>query len=186
MIPTPEPQERLPYNTRPVNDQEAVLLGDHVIGLQEIAPRIVNGDLYRREYVVYDFERERGIWLSSRERVLCNTYVETGSLYACMKKYKMFTRRGTTDKAIKRYLSITHVREYLVQLLKDRGITKGMTRERWIREAQEYRDGRKPSNGSTNFMHKLIGQACGYLTPDMQITIENKQNIEFTQADGSQ
>ena len=59
-----------------------------------------------------------------------------------------------------------------------------MTKERWVKETMEYRDGRRFADENTRFFHKLIGQANGFLE-DKSVGTQVNMQINFKQSDGT-
>lgn len=91
-----------------------------------------------------------------------------------------------TLNRLEKWLSYPRVHRYIQKRVTDMGYTNGMSRERWLREAIEFRDGVRKMDKQTAFMHKLIGEACGYLdTPEQKSAITVNQQINFVQADGT-
>lgn len=94
-------------------------------------------------------------------------------------KYKVGIRR---EKLMK-ILNYADTQKYLDKRLRELGLMDTMTKEMWLKESLDYRDGRKVSDENTRFFHKLIGQAKGYLVENPTMNQTNI-SIDFRQSDG--
>lgn len=142
---------------------------------------------YTRTYIIYDFEGRKGLWLSKKERVLCESWLDSNGNYSFAAKIvrKLFNTK-TTDMGVRGWLERTHVQEYLQNRLKEKGFTNGYTKDRWLLEAAQYRDGGKTVSSATAKMHELIGKAMGWLGDVTQNFNADKQIIHFTQSNGKE
>lgn len=130
-------------------------------------------------------EQDEIIWLSKRETFLAEAFLETRNYYraAGMLRTK-YPGTKTTDCVAKNWLNKPHIQNYLTKRVRQLGICNGMTKERWISEAIQFRDGTKQANSVTVMMHTLIGKALGYLLENKNNFSAENMQINFTQADG--
>lgn len=139
-------------------------------------------------YVVFNGEKgeEYNLQISKWQKEIIDLYIEYGGNMAAVKrkyveKWKVFPSQ---DK-IKKVLDYKVVKEYIASRVKDLGYDAGMSKERWIREAMEFRDGKRVGSEQSGFFHKLIGMANGYLS-DQRKEVQFNQQINIVQADGSE
>ena len=116
-----------------------------------------------------------------------NFFIEfNGNKARVLREWKKKYGGNITQNRLDKWLTYPRVHRYIQKRITDMGYTNGMTRERWMREAIEFRDGVRKLDKQTGFMHKLIGEACGYLeTPEQKSGITVNQQINFVQADGT-
>lgn len=97
----------------------------------------------------------------------------------CREKYKI----GVNRRKLEKILNYPDTQKYLDRRLKELGLTNTITKDVWLMQAMEYRDGKKNSDENTRFFHKLIGQAKGYLEEGQHVNQTNI-SIDFRQSDG--
>jgi hypothetical protein len=121
-----------------------------------------------RTYILYDAEKGHSVALSKREELVCETWLVTnGNLEACARAVREKFGGKMSSFAVRKWMERVNVRGYLAERLKDKGVMNlysGMGgKDRWVREAIEMRDGVKKTSVISPSMHKMIGQALGYL-----------------------
>jgi len=138
----------------------------------------------RKFPVVYDYGNKDSINLSMRERYVCDMWLECGNYDNVMKMVnERFKWRTISNRTVSRWLHSGKVSKYLIRRMEDGAYARGMTKEKWEREAIDFRDGRVKANSTTYLFHKLIGMARGYLVEEKPVFNNNVQ-INFTQRDG--
>src|SRR3990167_508856 len=134
--------------------------------------------------VVYDYNGKGTILLSMRERYVCDKWLELGDYNAVMRVVnERFKWRTISNRTVSRWLHSGKVSAYLIKRMEDGAYARGMTKEKWEREAIDFRDGRVKANSTTYLFHKLIGVARGYLVEERPV-FDNNIQVNFTQANG--
>lgn len=143
---------------------------------------------YKREFLIYDYEGKKGVWLSKKERVLCEAYLDSNFnySYAARAVRGVFATR-TTETTVRAWLDRKeHIQDYINHRVIEKGYTNGYTKERWLLEAADYRDGRREANRATTKMHEMIGRAMGWMVDQQNTFTAQNMVIDFRQSDGKE
>lgn len=115
-----------------------------------------------------------------------NLYVSCeGNIAESVRMYSDAFKRRLSPATAAKWLKSEAAKTYLLQRLEDMGYDRTMTKERWINETLQYRDGGIRLDKTGCFMHKLLGLAKGFINSGGgdRTTIE-KQQINFVQGNG--
>lgn len=139
-----------------------------------------------KTYVIYDFEKNLGIYLSDRERMAvdvylgCFNYAET--CRAIKVKYPGFRGNG---EALKKWFERDHVREYFKVKLDEKGLTNGWTKEKWVSECTKEMMNPSQASKTRKMFLELLGDALGYMQGSSAVFKADNMQFNFTQADGN-
>lgn len=127
-----------------------------------------------------------GISINYKNKLLMQCYVKSGgSIVKTLEMMKEVYNLNVMREYLSRVLKYPEVRGYLESLLDDLGLDVEQTKERWIADTIRFRDGKKEFNEVSVGMHKMLGQAKGYLGTDTS-AVNLNQEIRIVQADGSE
>lgn len=126
-----------------------------------------------------------GVVLSVPQMRFCQILVESGGSYSrALSVYKDRYNVELGGRLVKKWMKYPQVVGYLESLVSDEGVSVSQTKDRWIADTVRYRDGEKVGNEMTVAMHKMLGQAKGYLGGEQRVELQ--QSIRLVQADGSE
>lgn len=117
------------------------------------------------------------------EKLMVRVWIEERSAKRCIAEIRERLGFDYRVEWVYKAFKKDRVINYLKECLRDKEVAGEITKEKWIREAREYEDGTKTGTKATVFWHKLVGQAMGYMQPDIQV--QQNTQVNFTQADGS-
>lgn len=124
-----------------------------------------------------------GDWyLSRRELCVAESWLRSGNYTECVRACIQAGFPKPKSTTVKKWLLREHVQRYLTSRAEDLGYTAGYTRERYFRELQEIKEGRKKATPVTMMAMKLIGS---YLGISDSAQVELNQVIEFKQSNGA-
>lgn len=116
----------------------------------------------------------------------CQLWIENEGNYSRVSRiYKDKYNVEVSPEKMKTWFGYPQVKSYLEQLMEDKKIAVGETKDKWIADAVRFREGQKLGNAFTPSMHKMIGQAMGYLGGDGP-RIDINQEIRVVQGDGTE
>lgn len=158
---------------------------DNDRGLMEVKKNLdlIKNDLIEVHYLMD--EEGNLLQLTKLNMYILESYIRGGGRLSYVnkrlkEKYNYKIRKKRLDKL----LSFKDARKYFEIRLKDLGMNGSLTKEKWIKDSIEYRDGKKIADENTRFFHKLIGQANGFFE-DKSVGTQVNMQINFKQSDGT-
>jgi len=147
-----------------------------------------NLDLIKNDLIEVHFmmdEEQNLLQLTKLNMYILESYLRGGGKLSYVnkrlkEKYDYQIKKKRLDKV----LSLRDAKKYFEIRLKELGMKGSMTKERWVKETMEHRDGRRFADENTRFFHKLIGQANGFLE-DKSVGTQVNMQINFKQSDGT-
>lgn len=80
----------------------------------------------------YIWRTGKTFYLSKKEKLVADTFLETRSYAECARKLKAEMGYGYGGLTCKRWLDKQHIKEYMAEQMEERGVYAGWTRERWM------------------------------------------------------
>lgn len=125
---------------------------------------------------VYEWKSGSIFYLSKREKIVVDTFLKTGNYAACLRALAAEGMKAEVV-TIKQWMEREHVKNYIEDKLKQKAITEGWTRERWVMMMTEHIEGRKRLQNGDLYAMKLMASVCGWETPEAL----NVTQINFTE-----
>lgn len=135
---------------------------------------------------VYEYKTGQIIYLSHKEQVLVDTYMETQNVHECSRQIKEQMKMDISVPTCWRWLQKRRIAGYIVDKMKDKAMANGYDQDKWIAEGIKYKNGDLHEGTKLTMLYwKEIGKALGYYkTPDILQQLNTQ--INFTQADGKE
>ena len=128
---------------------------------------------------VFDYKSGTAIFPSKREKLLVETWCRSWNYAECVRVLSDELHCVISPMTAMRWLKRPHVVEWKDSILKQKALSNGYTREKWMADGIGFQEDKTKVGLHRVIAWKEMGKACGFF--ESNLLINNNISINFTE-----